>query len=129
MNQAPVENWVVGNLEVFVGGAWRQVCSADFDNNEANIACGQLGFGAGASGPSFTVPDEDETLVFSDVGITLPGCDGSEATLLECGAGGRNVPFFTNQQRNFGCRDGQQPGLTLACVASEADGVPPIRTS
>ena len=123
VDEFTVANWAVGSLEVFVGGAWRQVCAASFDSNEANIACGQLGYGAGTAGPFFDVRANAGTTVFSDVGITLPGCDGSESTLVECAAGSREPPFFTNQQFNFGCRGGSRPGVTLACVASEADGV------
>ena len=117
-----VANWMVGNLEVFVGGAWRQVCAAGFDNNEADIACGQMGYGAGTSGPFFDVRADAGTSVFSDVGIILPGCNGTESNLLECGEGSRDRPFFANNQEMFGCRDDRGPGLTLACVTSQEDG-------
>lgn len=129
VQQRSIANWALGHLEVVVGGSWRQVCTAGFDDKEAAVACRQLGYGAGTVAPFFQVADPPgaDALVFPDVGVTLPGCDGSETTLLECGAEEQTRPFFTNQQMIFGCRDSREPGLTLACVVEEAAGaLPPL---
>lgn len=124
VDEEAVANWALGHLEVFLGGSWQQVCAASFDSNEADIVCGQLGYRAGTVGPSFGVPNDDvETDTFPAVGVTLPGCNGSEATLLECGPGREMRPFQTNSNFNPGCRDGSFPGLTVACVTFEVKGL------
>ena len=127
VQQRSIANWALGHLEVVVGGSWRQVCAASFDDKEAAVACRQLGYGAGTVAPFFQVADPPgaDALIFPDVGVSLPGCEGSEATLIECGAGEQFPPFFTNQQTIFGCRDGREPGLTLACVVEEDAGAAP----
>lgn len=37
-----VANWKTGRLQVFLEGSWSQVCTASFDDVDANVACCHL---------------------------------------------------------------------------------------
>eukprot|EP00892_Ulva_mutabilis_P007276 jgi/Ulvmu1/4920/UM202_0005.1 len=125
VDPSTVANWQMGRLEVFFEGSWSQVCSLDFEEADANVACRQLGFGAGTAGPgqseSFNyanpVPDE---LIFPEVAIVGLGCTGTEANLLACpGEMQSSLPFGATSETCFYDND---PGLVLACVVEEEAG-------
>lgn len=100
VEQSSVANWRLGRLEVLLEGSWGQLCSPGFTGLDANVACRQLDFGAGAIAPqtpggtfaqtrrgSFTLPTPviEQPLVEPEVVLTGgPGCEGSEARLLDC---------------------------------------------
>eukprot|EP00892_Ulva_mutabilis_P002373 jgi/Ulvmu1/12136/UM084_0063.1 len=121
VNETAVANWQVGRLEIFFEGAWSQVCREAFDSPDADVACRQLGYGAGsvaATGPA----QPEDLLVYPVVAVTLPACNGTEATLLSCGR--EDVlelgPFQLTAGR--GCFSDAGPGLILACVAEPLSG-------
>eukprot|EP00892_Ulva_mutabilis_P005574 jgi/Ulvmu1/3389/UM016_0005.1 len=121
VDQSTVANWQLGRLEVFFEGSWSQICAKEFDGPDANVACRQLGFGAGTVGPNRAngaQPPPSATIVFPEVAVTTLGCNGTEANLLECGpAPGRLSSFETRD-----CFDSVQPGLFIACVAEAETG-------
>jgi len=118
-----VENWVEGRPQIFLEGEWMQICAAGFNRVEADIVCGQLGYGAGTVLPFFDVPLEDpDATDFAPIGVTVPGCDGGEETLLECEYNYIGPPFFTRSRSDEGCREERSNGLRIACVASEEQG-------
>ena len=47
MSRVDVNGFATGALQVFIEGAWGAVCSSNFDNVDAAVACRQLGFSAG----------------------------------------------------------------------------------
>ena len=121
---AEVANWVTGRLEVFFEGSWSQVCSAEFDSADADVACRQLGYGAGAvagdpvnANTVFNGLANATKGVLPEAAITLSGCKGDEASLLDCPAekGGLN-PLIR------GCTGETSLGLKLACVAMQETG-------
>ena len=123
-----------GRLEIFFEGSWGQVCASDFNGVDANVACGQLGFGAGTVGPAqaqdprgnladrFTASAADQ-LVFPEVVLTLSGCTGSEATLLECDPEPLFPTYIYTPIGTAGCLNRDEPGLILSCVAEPEPGV------
>eukprot|EP00892_Ulva_mutabilis_P011614 jgi/Ulvmu1/8825/UM049_0005.1 len=116
-------NWMIGRLQMFFEGAWGQVCASDFDAPDVNVACRQLGFGAGAIVPKF-VSDADEVElssvgVFPEVAFTQPLCTGAEARLLDCAA--ERPDDYAPVGR--GCFDSAAPSMMLACVRSREPGV------
>lgn len=119
-----VANWQVGRLEVFFEGSWSQVCAGEFDRNDVSVACRQLGFGEGAAGPSLNVDvqqydDDLAQLVFPEVAIERPNCNGTEASLLDC-------PLRKQSDLASGrCFSSSSPGLTLACVREREPGAAP----
>ena len=125
VEERAVDNWVVGRPQIFLEGEWQQICAAGFSRPDADVVCGQLGHGAGTVLPFFDVPlaDPDAT-DFAPIGVTTPGCDGTEPTLLECEYDYVGPPFFSRSRSNVGCRDERSNGLTIACVAMEQQGAP-----
>ena len=47
MNRVDVNGFANGHLQVFCEGAWGAVCSSNFDDLDALVACRQLGFTTG----------------------------------------------------------------------------------
>ncbi|XP_029922329.1 scavenger receptor cysteine-rich type 1 protein M130-like [Myripristis murdjan] len=94
-----------GRVEVKSGQSWSSVCEADFDQQDAEVLCRELGCGAPsvlqgalygeAEAPTWTKEFQ---------------CEGSESVLLECGSSG--------SVRNT-CSPGKAVGLTC----SEPDDV------
>lgn len=126
VDQVEVANWQTGRLEVFFEGSWGQICAFGFDATDADVACRQLGFGAGAVGPSR--PDgmqnqsrfDAQRLVFPEVALTSPGCNGTEEKLFDCRPDTPRPAF-----ERAVCLSAVEPGLTLACVTQAAAGTPP----
>lgn len=51
VDRVDVNGFATGTLQVFCEGAWGAVCSSNFDDRDAQVACRQLGFTAGSSTP------------------------------------------------------------------------------
>lgn len=47
VRRVEVNNFVTGSLQVFCDGAWGAVCTSNFDDLDARVACRQLGFVSG----------------------------------------------------------------------------------
>ncbi|XP_041728307.2 deleted in malignant brain tumors 1 protein-like [Coregonus clupeaformis] len=94
-----------GRLEVKSNQSWASVCEADFDQQDAEVVCGELGCGAPAAlqgglygeGEGQTWDKEFQ-------------CKGNESLLLDCD---------TSDRKNNTCLPGNAVGLTC----SEPDGV------
>eukprot|EP00892_Ulva_mutabilis_P012491 jgi/Ulvmu1/9614/UM054_0044.1 len=125
LDPAPNGNWVMGTLEVFFEGSWSQVCGESFGGADAAVACRQLGFAAaGTVGPLLLNNDPFVglgTLLFPEVALSLSGCNGSEARLLDCAADRRSEPF-SSFELGRGCRSNESPGLKVACVTAPLRG-------
>ena len=126
VDEEPAANWVTGRLQVFFEGSWSQVCAAEFEAADANVACRQLGYGAGTVVPQFfTEADKvslETTAVFPEIGISASGCTGSEDRLLDCPAR-ENLRFMFNRD----CLSSDGFGLVLACVGAPEEGVCTMR--
>jgi len=70
-----------GRVEILLHGEWGTVCDDDWDLNDANVVCKQLGYSMGASAArSSAYFREGSGIVwFDDV-----QCTGSEAHLYDC---------------------------------------------
>ena len=58
------------------------------------------------------------TLIFLEVAVTAPGCNGIEANLLECGPVAGRLGTFDSRD----WFDTANAGLFIACVADPLDG-------
>lgn len=120
-----IGNWAVGALEMFFEGSWGHVCRTLFEGADADVACRQLGYGAGTDALRFGgLPDgdvADEGAVLSEAVLTTPGCDGDEPTLPDCRA-----DADVSRCDRGGRRCGKvAPAVLLACVAAEEQGALP----
>eukprot|EP00892_Ulva_mutabilis_P007288 jgi/Ulvmu1/4931/UM204_0002.1 len=117
IDEAPVANWVTGRLQVFFEGSWSQVCAGSFMAPDANVACRQLGFGAGTTIPQFLSDAErvvlQSTPVFPEIAITASNCAGTEERLLDC-SGELNPEFFFGRD----CLNSNGLGLVIGCVGT-----------
>ncbi|CAC5402549.1 unnamed protein product [Mytilus coruscus] len=68
-----------GRLEIDYKGEWGTVCQDNFENVDADVACGQLGYCSGMVMPAFLVNDGQGTIWLKDV-----NCSGSENKLVNC---------------------------------------------
>ena len=122
IEEAPISNWMTGRLQVFFEGSWSQVCAGLFDPADANVACRQLGYGAGTVVPQFLSDAEFAALastpVFPEVAITGSGCNGTEQSLLDCGPDLDYLGSFFNRD----CLNSGGAGLVLGCVGTPAEG-------
>ena len=121
-----VSNWATGQLQLFFEGSWGQVCAGLFDAADANVACRQLGFGAGTIVPQSlgdAAVDLQSTPVFPEVVLTGSGCRGTEARLLDCGPADNAVETYDSDFLR-GCREAESAGLVLACVDDTISGMP-----
>ena len=73
-----------GRVEVFHGGQWGTVCGDNWDINDANVVCHQLGFPSATSFSGSAKYGEGSDRIWMDE----VGCQGNEASLLECAHGG-----------------------------------------
>ena len=118
---------MTGLLQVFFEGSWSQVCSGLFEVADANVACRQLGFGAGTVVPQFLSEADlailQSTPVFPEIAITASGCTGSEERLVDCGQELDATPDYSFDY-TFGrdCLSSNGAGLRIACVASPGTG-------
>ena len=107
---------------MFFEGSWSQVCAAEFEAPDANVACRQLGYGAGTAVPQFFTKADQVTrrtaAVFPEIGISSSGCTGSEDRLLDCPVRG-NLDYMFNRD----CLSSDGLGLVLACVGTPEEGV------
>ena len=65
---------------MYYGGQWDKVCNADWDINDANVVCRELGFsGASSAEYSRATPGQNAAVI-------LDGalCVGTETHLLDC---------------------------------------------
>lgn len=126
VNEKTIENWVTGRLEVFFEGSWSQVCDGDFGSADANVACRQLGFGAGTIEERFLTDDEyaelGATPVFPEVAISASGCTGTEERLIDCAQELDDYPTYSLYFFGRSCFDSDGRGLHIACVRKELNG-------
>ncbi|XP_071402192.1 scavenger receptor cysteine-rich type 1 protein M160-like [Centroberyx affinis] len=98
-------NLCSGRLEVKSNQSWSSVCEADFDQQDAEVVCRELGCGA---------PSVLQGALYGEVEAPMWTkefqCEGSESVLLDCGSSG--------SARNT-CSPGKAVGLTC----SEPDDV------
>ena len=98
-------------------GSWRQVCARGFGGRDADVACRQLGYGAGtiSNGVDGVRAQEGPR---PPVGAAFVGCNGSEDALLDCPQEGGLRREFGDR---IGCREGSR-GLFIGCVAQPVAG-------
>jgi len=76
-----------GRVEVFYKGIWGTVCDDNWDINDAHVVCRQFGFASAASAPGGAKYGQGSDPVWLDE----VGCQGGEASLLDCTHAGWGV--------------------------------------
>ena len=114
-----------GRLEIYINGRWGTICDDYWNDEEADVACRQLGFAggsvvdasrfnAGSDRRSGTFPagDDGQPTWLDDV-----RCNGSESDLLEC-------RHRRSESGRVGCRRYEDVGIR--CVKSNAPWISDI---
>ena len=125
LEEESIANWKTGRLQVFFEGSWSQVCGGAFGAPDANVACRQLGYGAGTVVPQ-DVTEADLTAleaigVFPEIAISGSGCTGTEERLLDCSP---ELPGSISFRSD--CPNSVDSGVVLGCVAAPTTGELPI---
>ena len=115
-----------GRLEIYINGQWGTICDDYWNDDEADVACRQLGFAAGSvvdgsrfnAGSSrragtFPPGDDDQPIWLDDV-----RCNGSESDLLEC-------RHRRSESGRVGCRHYEDVGIR--CVKPNAPWIADIQ--
>ena len=70
-----------GRLEVYLNGQWGTVCGNSWDNNDAVVACRQLGYYGVDNYGSYLYPEGSR---YQRILMNEVYCTGSEAKLVDC---------------------------------------------
>ena len=80
--------YYAGRLEIYINGQWGTVCDDLWGNNEANVACKQMGFG-GAFDSDWTLRSSGSSS--KPIWLDDVICTGSESQLINCNHRGLGV--------------------------------------
>eukprot|EP00892_Ulva_mutabilis_P007290 jgi/Ulvmu1/4933/UM204_0005.1 len=86
VSRVDVNGYATGFVQVFCDGAWGGVCTSNFDDLDAAVACRQLGFTAGVrqpQQPTFRNTDPDPEIL-APFALENLGCTGDESRLVDC---------------------------------------------
>ena len=76
-----------GRVEVYHNGAWGTVCDDNWDINDANVVCQQLGYsGATSALGDASFGEGNDPIHYDDV-----ACTGTEARLADCDHNGIGI--------------------------------------
>eukprot|EP00892_Ulva_mutabilis_P007292 jgi/Ulvmu1/4935/UM204_0007.1 len=86
VSRIDVNGYATGFVQVFCEDAWGAVCTSNFDDVDAAVACRQLGFTTGVVQPQepvfrTTEPDPEVAAPFA---LENLGCTGDESRLVDC---------------------------------------------
>ncbi|XP_038071166.1 uncharacterized protein LOC119740040 [Patiria miniata] len=87
-----------GRVEVYANGQWGTVCDDQWDLNDANVVCRELGFGAAVTAASEAAYGQGE----GPIQLDNVACTGQESSIFDCSHNGI-------QQHN--CGHGEDAGV------------------
>eukprot|EP00892_Ulva_mutabilis_P005896 jgi/Ulvmu1/3679/UM017_0095.1 len=131
VSRIDVNGYATGAIQVFCEGAWGAVCTSNFDDVDATVACRQLGFASGVRQPqsrTFRSVDPDPAVAAPFVLENL-GCDGTEGRLVDCpvfdeGTADRDFSYsFRDYTNSAICDPFAGTFAQVACGTSTAAGL------
>lgn len=90
-----------GRVEVLVHGQWGTICDPQFDRNDANVVCRQLGFSA--SSDVYTSSQFGGATSSTPFALGSVYCSGQEAQLGDCY--GASIKFTPSSSCNHSTDD------------------------
>ena len=99
-----------GRVEIWYNSQWNTVCDDQWDINDANVVCQQLGYeGAVTAHQSAHFGEGSGQILLDDL-----RCTGREASLLECSHSGIN---------NHNCWHDEDASVTCECMWSHLGSI------
>ncbi|XP_022096135.1 uncharacterized protein LOC110982186 [Acanthaster planci] len=109
----------LGRVEVKHNGIWGTVCDDEWDIDDANVVCRQLGFtnGAARAASSAQFGEGEEPTFLDDV-----ACAGTESRLVDCSNRGWEVENCGHDEdAGVVCLPDEEPDVTVRLAGSESD--------
>ena len=73
-----------GRVEVFINGTWGTVCDDEWDLQDADVVCRQLGYGKAVTSPKASAFGRGQGKIW----MTNVRCTGNESSITQCAYNG-----------------------------------------
>ncbi|XP_060075020.1 low-density lipoprotein receptor-related protein 4-like [Ylistrum balloti] len=95
-----------GNIEIYNGTTWFDLCPDGWDDSDASVMCRMLGY----SGDSANASVNNDNVTVSSLGQDKFDCDGSETSLDDCPTSSNNATACENTTRShLSCAEVPEP--------------------